>query len=165
MDYAFRQASVHPQVLRAWPRQPHTPSGIRAYAWNPEPRPARQLGDGTLAEAGVERDGVAGGRDGGESWRSAVRDKTAQGAGRPVWLNVPSEVAQVVAERREHGLATGAHIAAVCPGMVDTVTSPLVQHRDLPLVQPRPPAPCSTSSSPSASTPPTTADWSASGGS
>lgn len=43
-----------------------------------------------------------------ESWRSAVHAGTAQEAGWPVWLNVPSKVAQV---------------AAVCPGMVDTATS------------------------------------------
>ncbi|MFI9803719.1 SDR family NAD(P)-dependent oxidoreductase [Streptomyces sp. NPDC052301] len=64
-----------------------------------------------------------------ESWRSAVHDKTAQEAGWPVWLNVPSKVAQVAAvravaaERRAHDLATGTLIAAVCPGMVDTATS------------------------------------------
>ncbi|MFF5537177.1 SDR family NAD(P)-dependent oxidoreductase [Streptomyces cinerochromogenes] len=64
-----------------------------------------------------------------ESWRSAVRHGTAQEAGWPVWLNVPSKVAQIAAvravagERRAHDLATGTLIAAVCPGMVDTATS------------------------------------------
>lgn len=64
-----------------------------------------------------------------ESWRSAIHDKTAQEAGWPVWLNVPSKVAQVAAvralaaERRERDLATGTLIASVCPGMVDTATS------------------------------------------
>ncbi|CAM5661152.1 hypothetical protein GCM10010345_94710 [Streptomyces canarius] len=64
-----------------------------------------------------------------ESWRSAVHHKTAQEAGWPVWLNVPSKVAQVAAvravaaQRRERDLATGALIASVCPGMVDTATS------------------------------------------
>ncbi|MGW5494378.1 SDR family NAD(P)-dependent oxidoreductase [Streptomyces olivaceoviridis] len=64
-----------------------------------------------------------------ESWRSALHHGTAQEAGWPVWLNVPSKVAQVAAvravaaERREHDLATGTLIAAVCPGMVDTATS------------------------------------------
>lgn len=64
-----------------------------------------------------------------ESWRDAVRDGTAQEARWPVWLNVPSKVAQVAAvravaaERRERDLATGTLIAAVCPGMVDTATS------------------------------------------
>jgi NAD(P)-dependent dehydrogenase (short-subunit alcohol dehydrogenase family) len=64
-----------------------------------------------------------------ESWRSALHNGTAQEAGWPIWLNVPSKVAQVAAvravaaERREHDLAAGTLIAAVCPGMVDTATS------------------------------------------
>ncbi|MFJ8494503.1 SDR family NAD(P)-dependent oxidoreductase [Streptomyces sp. NPDC094038] len=64
-----------------------------------------------------------------ESWRSAVHNRTATEAGWPVWLNVPSKVAQVAAvravaaERREQDLATGTLVASVCPGMVDTATS------------------------------------------
>ncbi|MET8446848.1 SDR family NAD(P)-dependent oxidoreductase [Streptomyces sp. NPDC005209] len=64
-----------------------------------------------------------------ESWRGAIHNKAAQEAGWPVWLNVPSKVAQVAAvravatERREHDLAEGTLIASVCPGMVDTATS------------------------------------------
>jgi len=64
-----------------------------------------------------------------ESWRSAIHHKTAQEAGWPVWLNVPSKVAQVAAvralaaERRRRDLATGILLASVCPGMVDTATS------------------------------------------
>ncbi|MGW7542693.1 SDR family NAD(P)-dependent oxidoreductase [Streptomyces sp. NPDC054770] len=64
-----------------------------------------------------------------ESWRSAIHNSTAAEAGWPVWLNVPSKVAQVAAvravaaERREQDLATDTLIAAVCPGMVDTATS------------------------------------------
>lgn len=64
-----------------------------------------------------------------ESWRSAVHNGTAADAGWPVWLNVPSKVAQVAAvravaaARREHDLAAGILIASVCPGMVDTATS------------------------------------------
>lgn len=64
-----------------------------------------------------------------ESWRSAVHGGTAQEAGWPVWLNVPSKVAQVAAvravadERRESDLAAGILVASVCPGMVDTATS------------------------------------------
>jgi carbonyl reductase 1 len=64
-----------------------------------------------------------------ESWRSAIHHKSAQEAGWPLWLNVPSKVAQVAAvralaaERRERDLATGTLIASVCPGMVDTATS------------------------------------------
>ncbi|MER6420954.1 SDR family NAD(P)-dependent oxidoreductase [Streptomyces sp. NPDC001137] len=64
-----------------------------------------------------------------ESWRSRIHDKTAEEAGWPRWLNVPSKVAQVAAvravaaERRERDLATGTLIASVCPGMVDTATS------------------------------------------
>ncbi|WP_030938789.1 MULTISPECIES: SDR family NAD(P)-dependent oxidoreductase [Streptomyces] len=64
-----------------------------------------------------------------ESWRSALHNGTAQEAGWPLWLNVPSKVAQVAAVRavaagrREEDLADGTLIAAVCPGMVDTATS------------------------------------------
>ncbi|MEY9997130.1 carbonyl reductase 1 [Streptomyces sp. V4I8] len=64
-----------------------------------------------------------------ESWRSAIHHRTTQEAGWPVWLNVPSKVAQVAAvravaaERRAHDLAAGTLIASVCPGMVDTATS------------------------------------------
>ncbi|WP_369251629.1 SDR family NAD(P)-dependent oxidoreductase [Streptomyces sp. R41] len=64
-----------------------------------------------------------------ESWRSAVHNKTAEEAGWPRWLNVPSKVAQVAAvravavERRERDLAANTLIASVCPGMVDTATS------------------------------------------
>ncbi|MEU8790816.1 SDR family NAD(P)-dependent oxidoreductase [Streptomyces sp. NPDC048643] len=64
-----------------------------------------------------------------ESWRSAIHAGTAHEAGWPVWLNVPSKVAQVAAvrgvaaERRERDLAAGILLAAVCPGMVDTATS------------------------------------------
>ncbi|MFI7413985.1 SDR family NAD(P)-dependent oxidoreductase [Streptomyces sp. NPDC049627] len=64
-----------------------------------------------------------------ESWRSAIHGRTARQAGWPVWLNVPSKVAQVAAvravaaERRDRDLAAGTMIAAVCPGMVDTATS------------------------------------------
>ncbi|MEU1409183.1 SDR family NAD(P)-dependent oxidoreductase [Streptomyces sp. NPDC005728] len=64
-----------------------------------------------------------------ESWRSAVHNGTAEEAGWPRWLNVPSKVAQVAAvravaaERRAEDLASGTLIASVCPGMVDTATS------------------------------------------
>lgn len=64
-----------------------------------------------------------------ESWRSAVHSGTAREAGWPLWVNVPSKVAQVAAvravaaERRERDLAAGTLIAAVCPGMVDTRAS------------------------------------------
>jgi NAD(P)-dependent dehydrogenase (short-subunit alcohol dehydrogenase family) len=64
-----------------------------------------------------------------ESWRSAIHHKTAQEAGWPLWLNVPSKVAQVAAvravaaERRTRDLADDTLVAAVCPGMVDTATS------------------------------------------
>ncbi|MEW2250564.1 SDR family NAD(P)-dependent oxidoreductase [Streptomyces sp. NPDC006975] len=64
-----------------------------------------------------------------KSWRSAIHHGTAQEAGWPLWLNVPSKVAQVAAvravaaERRAHDLAAGTLIASVCPGMVDTATS------------------------------------------
>ncbi|WP_328432627.1 MULTISPECIES: SDR family NAD(P)-dependent oxidoreductase [unclassified Streptomyces] len=64
-----------------------------------------------------------------ESWRGRIHNKTAEEAGWPRWLNVPSKVAQVAAvravaaERREHDVLGGTLIASVCPGMVDTATS------------------------------------------
>ncbi|MFD3309583.1 SDR family NAD(P)-dependent oxidoreductase [Streptomyces sp. NPDC058694] len=64
-----------------------------------------------------------------ESWRSAIHHKTTAEAGWPLWLNVPSKVAQVAAvraiaaERRARDLADDTLVAAVCPGMVDTATS------------------------------------------
>ncbi|WP_329371130.1 SDR family NAD(P)-dependent oxidoreductase [Streptomyces sp. NBC_00669] len=64
-----------------------------------------------------------------ESWRSAVHHRTATEDGWPLWLNVPSKVAQVAAvravaaDRRDRDLADGTLVAAVCPGMVDTPTS------------------------------------------
>ncbi|CAL9325589.1 SDR family NAD(P)-dependent oxidoreductase [Streptomyces sp. SudanB182_2057] len=64
-----------------------------------------------------------------ESWRDAIHHKTAQEAGWPLWLNVPSKVAQVAAvravaaERRARDLADDTLVAAICPGMVDTATS------------------------------------------
>ncbi|MFI6659197.1 SDR family NAD(P)-dependent oxidoreductase [Streptomyces sp. NPDC050523] len=64
-----------------------------------------------------------------ESWRSRIHNRTAEEAGWPRWLNVPSKVAQVAAVRavatgrRERDLADGTLIASVCPGMVDTATS------------------------------------------
>lgn len=64
-----------------------------------------------------------------EPWRGRIHNKTAEEAGWPRWLNVPSKVAQVAAvravaaERREHDVLDGTLIASVCPGMVDTATS------------------------------------------
>ncbi|WP_411124599.1 SDR family NAD(P)-dependent oxidoreductase [Streptomyces sp. x-19] len=64
-----------------------------------------------------------------ESWRSAIHHQTTAEEGWPLWLNVPSKVAQVAAvravaaDRRDRDLATGTLVAAVCPGMVDTPTS------------------------------------------
>ncbi|WP_439674005.1 SDR family NAD(P)-dependent oxidoreductase [Embleya sp. MST-111070] len=64
-----------------------------------------------------------------ESWRAAIHHGTAAEDGWPVWLNVPSKVAQVAAvravaaDRRERDLAADTLIASVCPGMVDTATS------------------------------------------
>jgi NAD(P)-dependent dehydrogenase (short-subunit alcohol dehydrogenase family) len=64
-----------------------------------------------------------------ESWRSAVHAGNAEELGWPVWLNVPSKVAQVAAvravaaERRARDIPEGTLIASVCPGLVDTPTS------------------------------------------
>lgn len=62
-------------------------------------------------------------------WLAAVRAGSAADAGWSPWINVPSKVAQVAAvrataaARRARDLATGALIAAVCPGLVDTPAS------------------------------------------
>jgi len=64
-----------------------------------------------------------------ESWRSAIHSGTAEEAGWPRWLNVPSKVAQVAAvravagRRRERDAGDGTLVAAVCPGLVDTPAS------------------------------------------
>ena len=64
-----------------------------------------------------------------ESWRTAIRDGTAEEQGWPRWINVPSKVAQVAAvravaaQRRAADLAKGTLVAAVCPGLVDTRAS------------------------------------------
>ncbi|GAA1205750.1 SDR family NAD(P)-dependent oxidoreductase [Pseudonocardia alaniniphila] len=64
-----------------------------------------------------------------ESWRAAVHAGTAEEAGWPRWINVPSKVAQVAAvravaaQRRETDLPADILVAAVCPGLVDTPTS------------------------------------------
>ncbi|WAL65581.1 SDR family NAD(P)-dependent oxidoreductase [Amycolatopsis cynarae] len=64
-----------------------------------------------------------------ETWRKAIHDGTAESLGWPVWINVPSKVAQVAAvravaaQRRERDLADGTLIAAVCPGLIDTAAS------------------------------------------
>ncbi|GAA1556146.1 SDR family NAD(P)-dependent oxidoreductase [Kribbella sancticallisti] len=64
-----------------------------------------------------------------EEWRSAIHEGTAEEQGWPLWINIPSKVAQVAAvravaaERREADLATGTLVASVCPGLVDTRAS------------------------------------------
>jgi NAD(P)-dependent dehydrogenase (short-subunit alcohol dehydrogenase family) len=64
-----------------------------------------------------------------ESWRTAVHDGTAEEKGWPRWLNVPSKVAQVAAvravaaQRRATDVPEGTLVAAVCPGLVDTLAS------------------------------------------
>ena len=64
-----------------------------------------------------------------ESWRTAIHDGTAEEQGWPRWINVPSKVAQVAAvravaaQRRAADLAEGTLLAAVCPGLVDTLAS------------------------------------------
>ena len=64
-----------------------------------------------------------------QSWRTAIRDGTAEERGWPRWINVPSKVAQVAAvravaaQRRAADLAEGTLVAAVCPGLVDTRAS------------------------------------------
>jgi carbonyl reductase 1 len=63
------------------------------------------------------------------AWRDAVLDGTADSDGWPEWINIPSKVGQVAAvrvlarERRDADLPRGTLIAAVCPGLVDTVAS------------------------------------------
>ncbi|MET8994275.1 SDR family NAD(P)-dependent oxidoreductase [Amycolatopsis sp. NPDC004169] len=64
-----------------------------------------------------------------EDWRAAIHDGTAAAQGWPEWINIPSKVAQVAAvravaaERRDHDLADGTLVAAVCPGLIDTRAS------------------------------------------
>jgi carbonyl reductase 1 len=64
-----------------------------------------------------------------EAWRTAIHAGTARELGWPEWINIPSKVAQVAAvravarERRDHDLAGGTLVAAVCPGLVDTAAS------------------------------------------
>ncbi|HKH18801.1 MAG TPA: hypothetical protein VKA57_14835 [Solirubrobacteraceae bacterium] len=63
------------------------------------------------------------------AWRDAVVAGSAAGEGWPEWINVPSKVGQVAAvrvlarERRSRDARDGTLIAAVCPGLVDTVAS------------------------------------------
>jgi carbonyl reductase 1 len=84
-----------------------------------DPRPHPLFDDVTLdgVEAAVE------------DWRKAIHDGTAREKGWPVWLNVPSKVAQVAAvrataaRRREADLANDRLVAAVCPGLIDTRAS------------------------------------------
>ncbi|WP_030899033.1 SDR family NAD(P)-dependent oxidoreductase [Streptomyces sp. NRRL F-5126] len=64
-----------------------------------------------------------------ESWRSSIHRGVARETGWPLWLNLPSKVAQVAAvravaaDRRGQDLANDIMIASVCPGMVDTAAS------------------------------------------
>ena len=58
------------------------------------------------------------------SWRTALRDGTAEERGWPRWINIPSKVAQVAAVRAFAATSPpDTLIAAVCPGLVDTPTS------------------------------------------
>lgn len=62
-----------------------------------------------------------------ESWRAAIHAGIAAELGWPDWINVPSKVAQVAAvravaaQRRASDVSEGTLVAAVCPGLVDTV--------------------------------------------
>jgi len=62
-------------------------------------------------------------------WRDAVRDGSALAGAWPVFVNIPSNVAQVAAvrtlarERRSEDAWRGIFVAAVCPGMIDTAAS------------------------------------------
>jgi carbonyl reductase 1 len=64
-----------------------------------------------------------------EEYRGQVKDGSAERAGWPHWLNIPSKVAQVAATRaaargrREQDLAQDTLLAAVCPGLIDTGAS------------------------------------------
>jgi NAD(P)-dependent dehydrogenase (short-subunit alcohol dehydrogenase family) len=63
------------------------------------------------------------------AWRDAVKDGSARGGPWPGFVNIPSKIGQVAAvralagQRREHDLAAGILVAAVCPGMMNTPTS------------------------------------------
>lgn len=63
------------------------------------------------------------------AWRDAVRDGSARSGAWPVFVNIPSKIAQVTAvrtlarQRRDNDTARGVLVAAVCPGMINTPTS------------------------------------------
>ena len=63
------------------------------------------------------------------AWRDAVVEGRAAEEGWPAFINIPSKVGQVAAvrvlarERRDVDRDTGALLAAVCPGMIDTGAS------------------------------------------
>jgi NAD(P)-dependent dehydrogenase (short-subunit alcohol dehydrogenase family) len=65
------------------------------------------------------------------AWRDAVKDGSARAGAWPGFVNIPSKIAQVAAvralagERRQHDIARGILLAAVCPGMINTPTSGL----------------------------------------
>ncbi|GAA3796100.1 SDR family NAD(P)-dependent oxidoreductase [Amycolatopsis tucumanensis] len=65
------------------------------------------------------------------AWRDAVEDGSARAGAWPGFVNIPSKIAQVAAvralatQRRDTDLARGILLAAVCPGMINTLTSAL----------------------------------------
>jgi hypothetical protein len=63
------------------------------------------------------------------AWRDAVKDGSARAGAWPGFINIPSKIGQVAAvstlaaQRREQDTARGILLAAVCPGMMNTLTS------------------------------------------
>ncbi|MET8864807.1 SDR family NAD(P)-dependent oxidoreductase [Nonomuraea sp. NPDC004580] len=65
------------------------------------------------------------------SWRDAIKDGSARAGAWPMFINIPSKIAQVAAvrvlaeQRRAEDARRGILLAAVCPGMMNTPTSGL----------------------------------------
>ncbi|MFB9476474.1 SDR family NAD(P)-dependent oxidoreductase [Nonomuraea salmonea] len=65
------------------------------------------------------------------SWRDAIKDGSAKAGAWPMFINIPSKIAQVAAvrvlagQRRPEDTRRGILLAAVCPGMMNTPTSGL----------------------------------------
>ncbi|MEV4798483.1 SDR family NAD(P)-dependent oxidoreductase [Nonomuraea sp. NPDC049421] len=65
------------------------------------------------------------------AWRDAIKDGSAKAGAWPMFVNIPSKIAQVAAvrvlagQRRPEDTRRGILLAAVCPGMMNTPTSAL----------------------------------------
>ncbi len=63
------------------------------------------------------------------AWSDAVVEERARAEGWPEWINIPSKIGQVAAvrvlarERHAADAIDGTLVAAICPGLVDTIAS------------------------------------------